>query len=83
MDHLTKRTVQRIGLSATAGNPGEVLTWLSDGRHTAELIAVPSPPREKRFLFIVKAEEKDRVDALVRIVDGKKALVFVHSRKYC
>jgi ATP-dependent Lhr-like helicase len=80
MDQITKRTVQRIGLSATAGNPGEVLTWLSDSRHTAELIAVPSPPREKRFLFIVEAEEKDRVDSLVRIVDGKKALVFVHSR---
>jgi len=80
MDRITKRPVQRIGLSATAGNPREVLAWLSDGRHTAELVAVPSPPREKKFLFVVEAEEKDRINALVRIVDGKKSLVFVNSR---
>jgi ATP-dependent Lhr-like helicase len=80
MDRITKRPVQRIGLSATAGNPREVLSWLSDGRRTAELVVVSSPPREKEFLFIVNAEEKDRINALVRIVDGKKALVFVNSR---
>ena len=80
MDRITKRPVQRIGLSATAGNPREVLDWLSDGRHTAEIVEVSSPPREKQFLFIVNAEEKDRINALVRIVNGKKALVFVNSR---
>jgi len=80
MDRITKRHVQRIGLSATAGNPEEVLAWLSDGRHTAELVEVSSPPRDKKFVFIVKSEEEERVDALVRIVDGKKALVFVNSR---
>ncbi len=80
MDRITKRPVQRIGLSATAGNPREVLDWLSDGRHTAEIVQVSSPPREKQFLFVVNAEEKDRINALVRIVNEKKALVFVNSR---
>ncbi len=80
MDRITKRPVQRIGLSATTGNPREVLDWLSDGRHTAEIVEVSSPPREKQFLFIVNPEEKDRINALVRIVSGKKALVFVNSR---
>lgn len=80
MDHITRRQVQRIGLSATAGNPEEVLSWLSDGRHKAELVMIPSPPREKQFQFIIEPEEKDRIDALVRIVEGKKALVFVNSR---
>jgi ATP-dependent Lhr-like helicase len=80
MDQLTKRKVQRIGLSATAGNPGEVLQWLSDGRHAAELVHVPAPTQEKQFLFIVEPEENDRIDALVRIVAGRKALVFVNSR---
>ena len=80
MDRITKRPVQRIGLSATAGNPREVLDWLCDGRHTAEIVEVSSPPREKQFLFIVNAEEKDRINALVRIVNKKKALVFVNSR---
>jgi len=80
MDRLTKRTIQRIGLSATAGNPQEVLNWLSDGRQAAELVHVPAAPREKQFLFVVEPEENDRVDALVRIVAGRKALVFVSSR---
>jgi ATP-dependent Lhr-like helicase len=80
MDQLTKRKIQRIGLSATAGNPREVLHWLSDGRHAAELVHVPAPPQEKQFLFVVEPEEDDRIDALVRIVAGKKALVFVSSR---
>jgi ATP-dependent Lhr-like helicase len=80
IDRITKRPVQRIGLSATAGNPNEVLAWLSEGRHKAEIVAVPSPPKEKQFVFIVEPEEKDRINALVRIVDGKKALVFVNSR---
>jgi ATP-dependent Lhr-like helicase len=80
MDQITKRQVQRIGLSATAGNPDEVLAWLSDGRHKAELVTISSPPKEKQFLFVVEPEEKDRINALIRIVEGKKALVFVNSR---
>jgi ATP-dependent Lhr-like helicase len=80
MDQLTRRKVQRIGLSATAGNPDELLHWLSDGRHAADLVRVPPPPQEKQFLFIIEPEENDRIDALVRIVGGKKALVFAGSR---
>ncbi len=80
MDRITKKQVQRIGLSATAGNPEEVLAWLSDNRHKAELVTISSPPKEKQFLFIVEPEEKNRINALVRIVEGKKALVFVNSR---
>ncbi len=80
MDQLTKRKIQRIGLSATAGNPYDLLHWLSDGRHAAELVHVPAAPQEKQFLFIVEPNETDRIDALVRIVSGRKALVFVSSR---
>jgi ATP-dependent helicase Lhr and Lhr-like helicase len=80
MDQWTKRKIQRIGLSATAGNPREVLHWLSDGRHMEKLVLVPAAPQEKKFLFIVEPEENDRIDSLVRIVAGKKALVFVNSR---
>jgi ATP-dependent Lhr-like helicase len=80
MDRITGRKVQRIGLSATAGNPEEILRWLADDRQGSALVAVPSPPREKRFSFIVEPEERKRTEALVRIVSGKKALVFVNSR---
>jgi len=64
MDQLTRRKVQRIGLSATAGNPEEVLLWLSDNRHSSRLVSVPSQPKEKQFHFIVREVEEDRIDAL-------------------
>ncbi len=82
MDQITKRPVQRIGLSATVGNPEEVLAWISDSRHGEELIEVRTVPKEKHFQFIIEAEEKDRTNALVRIVEGKKALVFANSRSF-
>ncbi len=80
MDRLAKRKLQRIGLSATTGNPAEILSWLSDGRHGEELVAVPSASKEKHFRFIVEPEEDGRTEALIRTVASKKALVFVNSR---
>ena len=80
MDAVARRKIQRIGLSATTGNPDEVLRWLSDKRHGEALVAVPSAPQEKQFRFIVEPEESKRTDALARIVSGKKSLVFVNSR---
>jgi len=80
MDTITGRQVQRIGLSATTGNPEEVLRWLSDDRHGTALVAIPSPPQEKRFSFLVEPEERKRIDAIAGIVAGRKALVFVNSR---
>ena len=81
IDRIAQRPVQRIGLSATVGNPGEILGWLSDHRDDEEVVSVPAPAKEKRFSFVIEAEEKDRIDAVVRIVAGKKALVFVNSRR--
>jgi ATP-dependent helicase Lhr and Lhr-like helicase len=80
MDRLAKRKIQRIGLSATTGNPAEILSWLSEKRHGEELVAVLSSPKEKHFRFIVEPVESRRIDAFVRVVDGRKALVFVNSR---
>ena len=81
IDRIAKRPVQRIGLSATVGNPGEILGWLSDHRQGEEVVAVPALPREKRFSFVIEPEEKGRMDAVIRSVSGKKALVFVNSRR--
>jgi len=81
IDRIARRPVQRIGLSATVGNPEEILGWLSDNRQGAEVVAIPSPAKQKRFSFVIEAEEKGRMDAVVRTVAGKKALVFVNSRR--
>ncbi|WAC04966.1 MAG: DEAD/DEAH box helicase [Methanoregula sp.] len=81
IDCIAQRPVQRIGLSATVGNPDEILGWLSDHRHNEEVVAVQASAKQKRFSFVIEAEEKDRIDAVVRIVADKKALVFVNSRR--
>jgi ATP-dependent Lhr-like helicase len=81
LDRIAKRPVQRIGLSATVGNPEEILGWLSDHRHHGEVVAVPAPAKQKQFSFVIEAEERNRMDAVVRMVGGKKALVFVNSRR--
>lgn len=80
LDRITKHSVQRVGLSATTGNPEEVLRWMSDDRHGSELIFVQTPPKDKQFRFIVEEDEEKWIDALVSIVTGRKALVFVNSR---
>lgn len=80
LDRISGRTIQRIGLSATVGNPEEVLSWFSGDSRTREIVSVPAPAREKRFTFTVEPDEDRRMAALARIVFGKKALVFVNSR---
>ncbi|NYT21607.1 MAG: DEAD/DEAH box helicase [Methanomicrobiales archaeon] len=80
LDRLAGRNIQRIGLSATVGNPGEILSWFSGGRHGGALVRIPAPAREKHFTFIVEEREKRRMQALARLTAGKKALVFVNSR---
>jgi ATP-dependent Lhr-like helicase len=72
--------VQRIGLSATVGNPKEVLDWFAGDRRPKEVVAVPAPPKEKRFTFTVEPDEEKRMGVLAGTVRGKKALVFVNSR---
>ena len=80
LDRMAGRHVQRIGLSATVGNPEEILAWLSGEGGQRQLVHVAQPPREKRFSFHLEKEEHKRMEAIARIVAGKKALVFVNSR---
>ena len=80
LDRVAGKKLQRIGLSATLGNPREILTWLAGKRHGEFLVQVPAPPRPKRFSFVIEEDEPRRAAALARIVRGKKALVFVNSR---
>jgi len=80
LDRIAAAPVRRIGLSATVGNPGEVLAWFSGNRGKSRVVAVPAPPSQKQFRFVVEPDPAKRIDALVRLVSGKKALVFVNSR---
>ena len=80
LDRIARDPVQRIGLSATVGNPDEILMWLSSGRHPRRLVAVPAPATAKKFRFVIEPDPPAGFDALAGLVAGKKALVFVNSR---
>ena len=80
LDRIATAPVRRIGLSATVGNPDEVLAWFSGGRGRSKVVSVAAPPSQKVFRFVVESDPGKRIDALVRLVAGKKALVFVNSR---
>lgn len=80
LDRAAGRPAQRIGLSATVGNPGGVLDWLSGPTRKRTLVRVPAPPVPRRFSFAVESDEAARADAIVRLVRGKRALVFAPSR---
>ncbi|MGA2105243.1 DEAD/DEAH box helicase [Methanoregula sp.] len=80
LDQITGFAVQRIGLSATIGNPDEVLFWFSGGRRSRQLVAIPSPAAEKKFKFVIELDPDRRITALAGLVTGKKTLVFVNSR---
>ena len=72
--------VRRIGLSATIGNPEDLLAWLSDKTRPQTLVRVTSPPSARRFSFRLDSEEDERIRIVAGAVTGKKALVFVRSR---
>jgi len=76
LDRIADNPVQRIGLSATVGNPSEILAWLSDQRHGEELVAVEVPPKKKQFSFVIEPEEPARMDAVIRFIDKKKSACF-------
>jgi len=80
LDRAAGRPVQRIGLSATVGNPADVLAWLSGPGRQQELVQLPAPKTPRKFSFAIEPDEQGRADAIVRLVRGRRALVFASSR---
>jgi ATP-dependent Lhr-like helicase len=80
---LAGRDVQRLGLSATVGNPQDLLRWLSAGSERPGRVinpAVPgsSPPAEVELDYVGSTENAARVIAALH--RGEKRLVFCDSR---
>jgi ATP-dependent Lhr-like helicase len=88
LTHLIGRPVQRVGLSATVGNPDALLTWLQGsgrGRRPARVVAPPSdasvvqPTGEVELDYVGSLDNAATVIATLH--RGQKRLVFCESRK--
>jgi ATP-dependent Lhr-like helicase len=79
---LGQRDVQRIGLSATVGNPPELLRWLQGSSKRAGVVVDPPKVPSKRELLVVHREDLGALAAdAAAMARGQKALFFCQSRK--
>jgi len=83
LETLLARALQRVGMSATVGNPADLLTWLQGGnRRPGQIIAppavVPSPPD---ITVDAVGSVENAAKVITALHHGEKRLVFVDSRK--
>jgi ATP-dependent helicase Lhr and Lhr-like helicase len=85
LERLTRfcgRDVQRIGLSATVGNPEEILAWLQgSSRRPQAFVNPPKPPRSPDIELDYVAHLHNAALVIKTLHPGKKRLVFVDSRR--
>lgn len=78
---LCERDVQRIGLSATVGNPQVIGQWLQGSSGRKFRLVDPPKPRVERDLRIDYREDiAAAASGIAQIARHKKSLVFVESR---
>lgn len=78
---LTGRDIQRIGLSATVGNPHVIGEWLQGSSERPFRLVDPPKSKAARDLRLdLCADIAEAASAIGQIARGKKSLVFVESR---
>lgn len=86
VEHAIGRRLQRIGLSATAGNPAELLGWLSmGGDERGSRRTVIQPEASGRAEPEIRADHVGAISNVATVVAGlhrgEKRLVFCDSRE--
>lgn len=82
LSRATSRDVQRIGLSATVGNPEDIARWIGGSSRREAVVVDPGGARKAPELAI---DHVGTTEAAAELIDqlhpGQKRLVFVDSRR--
>ena len=74
--------VQRIGLSATVGNPGDILQWLQGtSQRRSVLVDPPKPAKEPKVHLDWVGNIENAAKVIAALYQDGKRLVFVDSRR--
>ncbi len=74
--------VQRIGLSATVGNPQEILNWAAgSSNRKGSLINPQKSPVSPNIVLDYVGSDENAAKVIAALHPGKKRLVFVDSRR--
>lgn len=78
---ISRHDVQRVGLSATVGNPGAILTWMqgTSGR-SGRVVSPPSEPRPRQILVVHRPGLAELSRDAAQVAAGRKSLLFCQSR---
>ena len=77
----SKHDLQRVGLSATVGNPDDILGWLQgSSRRPGAVINPPHKPSRKELLVVLRDEFADIAQDAAKLGRGQKSLMFCQSR---
>jgi ATP-dependent Lhr-like helicase len=79
LERLTGHRIQRIGLTATVGNPSELLTWLTLGRG-GRVLGPTSPVADGNVTADYVGSVRNAVTVISRLHHGHRRLVFADSR---
>ncbi len=77
----TNNDVLRIGLSATVGNPSNILAWLQGtSKREGRVVNPPREPARRGLLVTMNESTLDVARQAARMAEGKKSLFFCQSR---
>ncbi|MGY1900766.1 DEAD/DEAH box helicase [Nocardia gipuzkoensis] len=78
---ISKHDVQRVGLSATVGNPEAILTWVQGASNRpGQVVNPPKQPGRRQLMVAHRQNLSELSRDAARLAKGQKSLFFCQSR---